>query len=504
MSKLPDIHAIIYLNPDYHFKNDIDRIVMFSGQEVVKYSSPEWISYIHPVQAEILALFTEGRTLQENITILSESFHIPAQKVWEIIAPYINNKNDFFTEFKGDKVYFPKYVLIDSTSLGGQRAEYDINEEDLSINAPVNLKHDRMHRAPQSFLFMVNNKCVTRCKYCYADKNSSCKEMNTEQILHIIDEAKRLKMSYIDVIGGEVFLKKDWDIILRHLVEAKLTPTFISTKVPLNEEDVCRLKDTGYNHIVQVSLDTLDNSSSQQIMHSWPSYLIELKKGIDFLQKYDFSIYIDTILTQYNTSSKNIKDLYDYLKTIKGLKRWEIRVPEYSIYNSRSFSGVKPEKEKAKKLCDYVRQEIVPNSPFEVFVNDDALKNPFRQGQCSDPYFEGGQCSVLQSKCFVLPDGKVSICERLFWHPQFIIGDLTTQSFEEIWQSEKAKSLFFLKQEYFRKESFCSQCGNFDFCNENHRRCWVRVIKAYGNENWDYPDPHCCYAPPIMTDMMYQ
>lgn len=68
-------------------------------------------------------------------------------------------------------------------------------------------------------------------------------------------------MSYIDVIGGEVFLKKDWDIILRHLVEAKLTPTFISTKVPLNEEDVCRLKDTGYNHIVQVSLDTLDNSS---------------------------------------------------------------------------------------------------------------------------------------------------------------------------------------------------------------------------------------------------
>lgn len=31
---------------------------------------------------------------------------------------------------------------------------------------------------------------------------------------------------------------------------------------------------------------------------------------------------------------------------------------------------------------------------------------------------------MLKQLAFVLPDGKVSACEQLYWHPQFIIGDL--------------------------------------------------------------------------------
>lgn len=501
----PSIEEVFYLNPDYHFKNDVDRIVMYSLQEVAPYSSAEWISYIHPAQAQILTLFTEGKTWGENINTLAESFHLPFDQAEEIVRPYIRNEASFFTETLGEKVFFPKQVLIDEDTFRQQQTGYDFSKEDLTLTqSPVNLKNDRMHRAPQSLIFMVNNRCVTQCKYCYADKHTCCQEMSTEQILRFIDEAHRLKMSYIDVIGGEFFLKKDWDILLRNLVEKRLTPTYISTKIPLSEEDVRRLKDTGYNHIVQISLDTLDYDKSRQIIHSWPSYIEELKRGFDYLQQYGFTLYVDTILTRHNTTEEDMQALFGYLKTVQGLSRWEIRVPEYSIYHSRTFSEIKPSKEEAARICNYVRESIQPVSPFLILVSDDALKNPFRQGQCNDPYFEGGQCSVLQNKCFVLPDGKVTLCERLYWHPQFIIGDLTTQSIEEMWQSERAKSLFSLKQADFRDKSICKNCHNFYFCNENHRRCWVRVIKAYGTENWDFPDPHCCYAPPIQTDMMYQ
>lgn len=43
-----------------------------------------------------------------------------------------------------------------------------------------------------------------------------------------------------------------------------------------------------------------------------------------------------------------------------------------------------------------------------------------------------------------MPDGKVTICEELYWHPHFIIGDLKKQTLKEIWNSQKAKDIFIL------------------------------------------------------------
>lgn len=62
------------------------------------------------------------------------------------------------------------------------------------------------------------------------DKNTKYKTLSTEKILEIIEEAHALKMTHIDIIGGEVFCRKDWDIILKRLVEYDMCPNFISTK----------------------------------------------------------------------------------------------------------------------------------------------------------------------------------------------------------------------------------------------------------------------------------
>lgn len=72
-----NLSKTIYLNPDYHFKNDIDRIAMYSHREVSQYSSPEWISFIHPIQAAILSIFTEERSLKENIELLRACLNFP-------------------------------------------------------------------------------------------------------------------------------------------------------------------------------------------------------------------------------------------------------------------------------------------------------------------------------------------------------------------------------------------------------------------------------------------
>ncbi len=498
-----DLSKIIYLNPEYHFKNDIDRIVMYSSKNVSEYSSIEWIGYIHPMQAMILTLFTEERTLQKNIELLSEHFKMPFPQVLNIISPYINNEHSFYTEFKSQKIRFPKNVLIDTSRLMGSKISYNFDEQEFNCKK-INLTPDRMHKAPQSMLFMLTNKCVTKCKYCYADKKTKYDELTTKQILEIIDNAKKLKMSYIDIIGGEVFCKKDWNVILEKLVKNDLTPSYISTKIPITHLIVHALWQTGYRNVVQVSLDSLNETELKKMIDCPSHYVEKIKEGIGLLQEYRFKIYIDTVLTKYNSTKEDILSMYEYFKTIKKLVHWEIRVPEKSIYFPDSFAEIKSGRLELVDLCNFIKKNIIPNSPYEIYISDATLHSKFQQGKCSDTFFEGGTCGVLQNKCFLLPDGKVTICEQLYWHPQFIIGDLKKQSLESIWQSEKAQSLFHLKKDFYSKNSICQSCKTFDFCTENHRRCWVRVIKAYGEENWDFPDPECCYAPLASADMLYE
>ncbi|MDE6803647.1 MAG: SPASM domain-containing protein [Muribaculaceae bacterium] len=126
--------------------------------------------------------------------------------------------------------------------------------------------------------------------------------------------------------------------------------------------------------------------------------------------------------------------------------------------------------------------------------------------QCTGPEkncFNGGSCGLLRDQIFILPDGKVSVCEQLYWHPEFIIGDLTENTIEQIWQSTKALNIFSMSKSQFRLGSKCSQCNFADKCISDKRRCVVKVMKAYGRDNWDYPDPRCVFAPNFTGSLKY-
>lgn len=489
------LEKVIILNPDYHLKNDLDRILIFSQKDVSPYSSPKWFSFLHPIQAYILRLFSTVRPFEKQIELLSEKFHITNEKAKNIISPYIENSEIVCTEFSGNSIPFPKNVLININKINSNTLSYDIDLEEFG-SKNIDLKQDRMHKAPHSILFILNTKCVTSCKYCYADKRTKYEELDTQRILQLIAEAKSLKINNIDIIGGEVFCKKDWHIILKELVDSQLTPEYISTKYPMSSEIIKKLYHTGYNNVVQISLDSMNETNLSEIIGVKSGYLIKMKNCIDKLQQYNFKLQINTILTKHNVNKKEIKDLYEYAKTIKNLIYWEIRIPGESIYTRRTFHDVKANKEALYKIISYIENDIIPNSPIKIIVSKEELYDNFRKGKGTDTCFDTGHCSALYNQMFVLPDGKVTLCERLYWHPKFIIGDLRTQSIAEVWRSEKAKSMFIWQKDFYENsQSLCNKCNIFYFCHNNHRKCWYRILRTYGTRHWDYPDPQCEFAP---------
>lgn len=490
-------------NPDYRLKNDLDRICLYSKNNPEHDSNHDWVSYIHPYQAVILSMFATGNLLSDVADMIASHFKLDYNVASQLLEGFVNNPAPFYTEWGNDKILFPKNVLVpfdEHSSMSDNRTFPDISE--LKLDS-INLKNDRAHNAPHSILWMLTNKCVTNCAYCYADKLTKHTPLSTEAALKIIEEAKNLRINNIDVIGGEVFLKLDWDILVSKMVAYGMSPSYISTKVPITDRIIGKLKDTGYGNVIQISLDSLNPAILKSVVGAGKDYCSALISGIRRLDKAGFRIQIDTILTNETATIQNLRDLAQFLSTVQNLDYWEIRVPEYSLYTSARFKKVQAPRNQLDIISRYIREELPKEFPGRIIYSAEALNETFRNTGPDEECFKGGQCGYLSKQMFILPDGKVSACEQLYWHPDFIIGDLTQQTIEEVWRSTKALDLFNRSTDKFRSESACKTCSHFDKCNENSRRCVVKVMKAYGIDNRDYPDPRCVFAPPVESPLRY-
>ena len=95
----------------------------------------------------------------------------------------------------------------------------------------------------------------------------------------------------------------------------------------------------------------------------------------------------------------------------------------------------------------------------------------------------------------LLPDGKVTMCEELYYHPAYIMGDLSRQSIMEMWNSEEALRISY-PDKHAVLDGPCRDCPDFKACHISPGRCVREAIKQYGPERHYYPDPRCPHAPP--------
>lgn len=435
----------IIFNPDYYFVDDNNRISLRSGRNANPLISDiSWLSFIHPFQAYLLSLFSEPNSLETVALIIQKDFNIEHEVIINLLSSFINNKTPIYTSFQGKEIRFPKNVLLNYDGI----MKYDyfsskrkINIEDYaSIN--INLEVDRIQNAPRSLLYMITNRCKTRCGYCYANTSQKFTELSLEQIELFFLDAKNVGVEYIDIIGGEIFCHKQWAEILSLLVKLNMSPSFISTKIPLKENDIIKLKDTGYTGQIQISLDSLNDETLSQIICAPKGYSDQIKKSINLLIKYDFKVQINTVLTKKSCNPKEMDNLFCFISALSKISYWEIRVPEVSIYNYNKFKLNRPDLKEIKECLKYIQNKILPFSQVKIIINDDALHVKLRCYDETCNFFPGGNCGLLKENLFILPDGKVSVCEQLYCIEDFIIGDIKSQSIREIWQSKKADDLY--------------------------------------------------------------
>ena len=488
-------------NHFYQLRHDLKRTHIFSPEWIENDKKPfvnlNWSSKIHPVYAMIFSFFSNPVEISEVIKKIATFFEVPDEKAEALITPFLSCTETFHTEYAGEISNFPKNIIIEADKLFSNTIRQYSPQQ--FVYKELDLEQERYNIVPQGIVFMINNTCATDCMYCYADRSFKSKLIPLDKIKSIIKEARKVGIASFSLTGGEFFLYKNWKELLNELIANNYKPSLISTKVPLKEKDVLEFK--AYDIGVQISLDSLTKGSLTKILSVKEDYLEKIKKTITLLDQNNIPFQVSTVLITENAKIENLEKIHEFLVQFKNIARWEIRPAFKSLYSKDNFNEFKISSKTIEEFGKWAKFKQT-TTKFEIMPPGDS-NGKYLQTSEGSRKFLGSKCSANSSHMVLLPDGKVTICEQLYWDPRFIIGDLTEQTIAEVWSSSRALELAFPDQKEFSDESACKTCVIFDECFSFPNKCFADVIKAYGKENWDFPDPRCKKAPDLNDELIY-
>jgi len=493
-------------NPNYILKNDKKRFELIRKEIHNLFMNIENMPEtddvhmpIHPLIALLLYLFNGRNTLRHVISKFSNITGYPREHtekfILELLKTSLNPDKDNFLKFDDHGFFLPKNLLLEQND-GLMREDSFRLEEFMIPRDQLDLKSLRSY-VPSSFILELNFKCVTNCVYCYANRSQvdEC-SIPFERIKELIQEAKKLRLRAVDLCGGEVFLYENWEILLRELVENGFMP-YISTKIPIDEKTIQKIKEIGIKGI-QFSLDTLERESLKQLLHVNNDYKDSILNSLKLMRQYDLKIAVNAQITSLNQEISGVKDLLDFLLTFENLYSFRLGAIGYSLYKSEeNYKKYAPSLEIITEIRKMIKHYKEKYKRVSISISGySSVKDIQKKPDEKEKFFsKRARCSGNFYAFVVLPDGQVTVCEELYFHPRFIIGNLQKQSIEEVWHSEKALELYHLSKDMVGEGSICRDCEQFEPCHKLKGVCWKQVIAAYGMEKWDYPDPRCPKAP---------
>jgi radical SAM protein with 4Fe4S-binding SPASM domain len=498
---LPLKENVYILNPKYRLKLDKNRVLFYyrQGEPPIKKGISNFLEFQHPLFALLLTLFDGQKNLQ---TVTKEFAYISGmdrKSIQRLVSSLVENGSEIKIDFNGRPFYFPQNTLIRGTAENRSMAVRYNPDDFLIPNEQLDFDTRRFHE-PLDAQLVLNNICVARCIYCYTDKSKpfSC-GIPLQRLQEIIREAGEMGMRAFHVSGGELFTYKHWREILIELVDNNFDP-YISTKYPLDETTLEELRNIGVRRI-QFSIDTVDKEEMCKMLRVKESYYQRIMNTLQMLNKLGFEIRVNGQITSINQDS--MEAYFNYLLQFENVRHIRVRPTAYSRFpKGVPYDSIRPSQEKLAEIEEMVLKLGEKNEENKERANLLFFKVPKQSDfkDCTsavkqDLFRQRPQCSG-NFFCFViLANGKVTVCEELYHHPRFIIGDVMSQSIREVWNSDEALSLYRLSQDVVSHESPCKTCTDFHQCHQGSGVCWKLVLNAYGEDKWDYPDPRCQNAP---------
>ena len=297
--------------------------------------------------------------------------------------------------------------------------------------------------------------CCFSCRYCGSGGGRPRSgELTTEECLRVADELAALGCRRVSLIGGEVFLRPDWQRITARLAGHGIRVNIITNGFLMTERLLKELKETGAES-VSVSVD------GPREVHDRYRQAGSFERALAALKALTGAGIPASVISTLN--AENVRCLEDLYQTLKAYPIYAWQLQACSPMGNAAKEGVSFAFDFTEVISFVERHRRT--APFRLGVADNIgyftpEEGSLRGVQNGKAVFRG--CSAGIAGIGIDSVGNVRGCESLY-DARFNEGNLREKSLKEIWEDPDA----FAYNRKFSPEQLsgaCASCEMGPYC----------------------------------------
>ena len=384
-------------------------------------------------------------------------------------AILFHKKNGTMIEIDREAYGFVRYIeseqIIDTSEWEPKAAGEELHlfiqhmmNEEFFIRLPAGILNKKSSTyclsAPETVHLAVTFRCGNKCRDCYIErhKDQIKREMNTKELLMVIDKISDFGVFQIAVGGGEPLIRDDIEEILSYANDKDLTIHLTSGRHDISEELLSILG--RYLTVLQIGI------RNEELLQTQGRDIEKLCRIADFMKKTKTALGANVIVDTYG-----IKHFASIIETLEMIGFQTITLLRYKpSVDKESFKRFCPSDDQMMKFKQLLTESVQmhPNISYRIDCSFAFLEKNLGEDMAE---YRGIRGCVAGSRIIsVAPDGSVYPCSQLVRN-DCNAGNLLTDSLKEIWGKSK---VLINHRTYKSSETFtnsiCGRCEAKGYC----------------------------------------
>lgn len=414
---------------------------------------------IAPLEAFLLANCTGEWSLKQLCYLLERTYGIRAENAKEIA-------------YKTLEELSPCIVWLEKP----ERKAYSYTPTDFLYHTRRGaLSEQERCDTPCELFLSLTNACNFRCIYCFnASGQVQPEEIGTKTWLACIRQAGEMGVLKCTLTGGEPMLYPGFYAILEEFAKYRIMPYICTNGSMIGEEEVKIFRALGIQAL-QISMDSAVPDIHHKLTETNDSF-IKVVRGIERLTAAGIAVNVKTVLTPYN-----LQDIHKLIALCSRIGVNKLTLDRFDV-SSCGRGGAEllvseKQMEEVKALIAECRKQTADKLTVAAASHTKKWKNE------KDILF----CGAFRHTMVILPNGDVSVCEKLVHVPEMTVGNISRDKLYDIWNSEKIKAILSPPEE--KRDAVCRGCPYLEKCGTG---CFA--IKYFLKQNPFGTDPRCWLA----------
>ncbi|MDO4326058.1 MAG: radical SAM protein [bacterium] len=303
----------------------------------------------------------------------------------------------------------------------------------------------------KSCVWEITLACCFSCKYCGSKGGHAREEeLTTEECLQVASQLADLGCRRVSLIGGEVFMRPDWDVIAQSLTKRGVKVAIITNGYLFSEDSIRRLKAVPIESVAV----SVDGPAAIHDKYRQPGSFERAERAVRVLTQNGIPV---SIISTIN--GENVAYLEAFYQQIKEWPVFAWQLQACSPMGNAADNGVNFVF-RHKRVIDFVEKHL-EEAPFSIGIGDNigyfTDMEGFLRGNLSGKAIFSG-CRAGLTSIGIDSVGNVRGCESMY-DERFNEGNLREKTLREIWESPDA----FAYNRKFSRDMLTGTCGECQY-----------------------------------------